>query len=56
MAESITWCFRTVLETKDATIDIFTDAITIKHDKTGVVIEIGGDAFQFLKDQMNNHG
>ena len=46
--------WKTVMETADATIEIFTDGLTMTHSN-GTKIDIDGSAFEFLKDTMNGH-
>jgi hypothetical protein len=52
--EGTDYAWKTVIMTPNATIEIFSDCLTITNDN-GTTVEIEGKAFEFLKDKMNGH-
>jgi len=53
--EGTNYAWKTVMVTPNATIEIFSDCLTITHDN-GTTVEVEGEALEFLKDKLNGNG
>jgi len=43
------------MEVEDGTVEVFADAIVMKHKDSDITFSITGEAFEFLKDKFNGH-
>jgi hypothetical protein len=49
------FAWRTVIEVQDGTIDLFSDGMVMNLKDSDITFSITGEAFEFLKDKLNDH-